>query len=342
MTPAEWPIGVNVAVFVVAAGAVWFAGTRLAHYADAIAEATGMGRAFLGMLMLGSITSLPEIAVAATATLQGTPLLSVSDVLGSAAINVVILAIADACFGRAALTSVQGSPAVILQGVLSIVLFAIILGSGIAGNPLVFGMGAWSWLMLLAYLGALWLVAHSNAAKAWTATRRAPTDRREDSHDEQKALRTTVWKSIGAASVILVAGFALARCGDALAEQTGLGTGFFGMVFLGFATSLPEVITVIAAVRLGRYDMAIGEIFGTNLFNVTIIVLVDALYRGEPILNEAGAFASFGAFLGLMLTAFFMVGLLERRDRTFLRMGLDSLAVIGTYGVGVVVLHGLS
>lgn len=97
-------LGENLAAFAAAAAVVWFAGARIARYADAIAEKTGIGRAVLGMLLLGGITSLPELAVASTASLAGHPALSVNDLLGSAAINVVIIALADAVIGRDAIT----------------------------------------------------------------------------------------------------------------------------------------------------------------------------------------------------------------------------------------------
>lgn len=126
---------------------------------------------------------------------------------------------------------------------------------------------------------------------------------------------------------------------DALAQQSGLGTSFFGVVVLAFATSLPEASTVIAAVRLGRHGMAIGDVLGTNLFNVTIIVLVDALHPGGPVLLEAGRFASFGALLALVLTGIFLVGLVERRDRTVGPLGLDSVLLLLTYAGGLVVLY---
>ncbi|NLG77924.1 MAG: sodium:calcium antiporter, partial [Xanthomonadaceae bacterium] len=100
MNAAELPLALNAVLFAAAGTIVWFAGTRLARYADAFAEKTGIGRVALGMILLGSVTSLPEITIATTSTLQGTPLLSITDVLGSAALNVVILAIADASFGR--------------------------------------------------------------------------------------------------------------------------------------------------------------------------------------------------------------------------------------------------
>lgn len=343
MNAAELPLAANIGIFVASAGVVWFAGTRLARYADAIAEETGIGREFLGILLLGGVTSLPELAVATTATLQGTPALSINDVLGSAAINVVILALADAMIGRGALTSVQGSSGVMLQGVLGIVLMALAVGALVAGDVLVFGVGAWSWLMLAVYIGSIWLLSKARTSSAWKPSNQRQENGARQSNDaaQDTTLKRLIWQTAAAGAGILVAGFLLARTGEAIAGQTGLGTSFFGAVFLGFTTSLPEVSTVIAAVRLRRYEMAISDVFGTNLFNVTIIVLVDALHPGGPVLLEAGRSASFGALTALVLTAIYLIGLLERRDRAFLRMGFDSIAVLLAYCSAVVVLYGL-
>jgi cation:H+ antiporter len=96
---------------------------------------------------------------------------------------------------------------------------------------------------------------------------------------------------------------------------------------------------VLEAVRLRRYTMAISDVFGTNLFNVTILVLVDVLHRGGPVLVEAGRFAATAALLALVLTAIYLAGMLERRDRTVLRMGYDSIAVVVTYFGGLVLLY---
>jgi cation:H+ antiporter len=332
----------NAAVFVIAAVLVWISGAKLARYADTIAEQTGIGREMLGILLLGGVTSLPELAVATTATLRGVPALSINDVLGSAAINLVILAIADAISGRKALTSVQGSPSVILQGTLCVVLLAVAVVPTIAGDTLVLGAGITSWVMLAIYLIAIRLLANSNAPHAWRAKGADDEPKLQEKQPNASSLRPLILKTSAAAISILVAGFLLARTGESLAEQTGLGTSFFGAVFLAFATSLPEWSTVIAVVRLQRYEMAISDIFGTNLFNVTIVVIVDFMHSGEPILLSAGPFAAFAALLALMLTSFFIVGLLERRDRTVLRMGWDSAAVLLGYCGGLVVLHGLS
>jgi len=338
----QLPLLANVAAFAVAAALVWLAGTRLARYADAIARVTGIGREFLGLLMLGGVTSLPELAVATTATLQGTPALSINDVLGSAAINVVILALADAVVGRGALTGILASPALLLQGVLGILVMALIVAPSLTGDVAVLGLGAWSWALLLTYLLGLRLVSKSHAGEAWQPGGRqqqAPGD--DDDAPPQQPLRGLVLRSAAAGAAILVAGFVLARSGDALAHQTGLGTSFFGAVVLGFSTSLPEVSTVLAAVRLRQYSMAVSDVFGTNLFNVTIVALVDALHPGGPVLLETGRFASFAALLALALTAIYLVGMIERRDRAVLRMGIDSIAVLLLYAAGLAVLYRL-
>ena len=141
--------------------------------------------------------------------------------------------------------------------------------------------------------------------------------------------------------LIMGAGYVLAQTAQGIAEQSGLGESFVGAVLLGFATSLPEVSTVVAAVRMQRYAMAIGDVFGTNLFNVIILVLIDALHQGPPVLPAAGPFAAFAALMAAAMTLMYVVGLIERRDRTVLRMGVDSLAVIAIYLGGLFILFRL-
>jgi cation:H+ antiporter len=147
--------------------------------------------------------------------------------------------------------------------------------------------------------------------------------------------------AIGAA-VILAAGYVLSVSGNALAEQTGLGASFFGAVFLAVSTSLPEMSIVFSAVRIGRYEMAISDILGANLFGLALIFVVDLAYTGSgPVLSEVGRFSSFAALLAIAVTALFVAGLVERSHRRIMRMGVDSLAVLATYLGGLVLLYGL-
>lgn len=336
------PLAANLAAFAAAAAMVWIAGTRLAGYADGIASATGIGQAVVGLALLGGITSLPEIAVAVTSSLAGHPALTINDVLGSAAINVLIIALADAVLGRDAITSVAASPRLLLQAALSMALFALAAAATFAPDMALAGASAWSWSIALACGASLYVVGRSRPERAWQPVqegRKRPEE--SEAGETAEALRTLLFKTAAAGAVVLAAGFVLAKTGEALAQQTGLGTNFVGVVLLAAATSLPEVSTVVGAVRRRRYEMALADVFGTNLFNVMILFLADLLYDGPPALREAGAFAGFAALVALVLTAVFLAGLIERRDRTVARMGFDSLAAIAIYIGGLFVLYRL-
>ena len=330
------PLSMNVAVMAGAAVAVWLAGGRLVRRADELGRKTGIGGAVIGMLLLGAMTSLPEIAVAVTATLNDAPLLPVNDVLGAAAVNMLILALADAVYGRRApLTSTPGDPQVLLQGTLSLLLLVLVPGATLVGDTLVLGVGVWSWVLLGTYGLSAWIVS-------WVPDPKAPRHHEPAQGKEPVDSKSRLMAYICATgSVILAAGFLLAQSAQAIAEQTGLGTSFVGAVLLAMCTSLPEVSTVTAAVRMGRHQMAIGEVFGSNLFNANIIVLVDALHPGDPVLVAAGPFAAFAASLAAVMTLMFLVGIIERRDRTVWRLGVDSMAAVGVYIAGVIVLYHL-
>lgn len=342
----------NAAAMAAAAAVIWPMGARLARLADVFAERSGLGGGLTGLLLLGGLTSLPELAVAVTATLTGAPLLSVNDVLGSAAINVLILALADAVHGRTALTSLPGRPDVLLQASLSALLLLLVPAAVMAGDRAVFGLGLWSWAMLACYAIAVWVVTQARDLRSWTP-RQPPASPSTEPHraasklerleekDRQLGNGQLAVRIAMAGAAILVGGFVLARSGDALAQQTGLGASFVGAVLLAACTSLPEVSTVLAAVRLRRYEMALGDVFGTNLFNATIIVLVDALHDGDPILAQAGRFAAFAALLAAAMTLVFLIGMVERRNRSWLRMGPDSIVAIAMYVAGLFVLYGL-
>jgi cation:H+ antiporter len=340
----SYSLAVNATVFGAAAVVIWFAGTRIARYADAIAEQTGIGREFLGLALLGAITSLPELAVASTASLAGVPALSVNDLLGSASLNILIIALADAVLGRDAITSAVGSPGLLLQGVLGIVLLAIVAAATMTPDVVVFGAGTWSWLLLALALAFVWVIAESEGRPSWIPAN-APRESADGSEANRRgvpgSLRSLIARTAAAGVVVCIGGFLLARTGEAIAEQTGLGTSFVGAVLVAASTSLPEVSTVVAAVRLRRYPMALSTVLGTNIFNIIILFVVDALYAGGPVLAEVGRFAGFGALLAIVLTALFLAGMIERRDRTVARMGIDSIAAIICYGAGIVVLYQL-
>ncbi len=343
----QFSLTANVLVFAVSAIAVWIAGTRLSYAAEVIADRTGMGHALTGFLFLGGVTSLPELASVLTASAQGHGPLALSAILGSVATNVLLLAIADAVLGKDALTSVVARPSTLLQGTLGIVLLGVVAAGIAVGDVDLFGLGVWSATMVPLFALAVALSSRHENRPTWIAYDHVDTylgslevaEPKPPADVEPKAsVRPMVIEALIASLVILAAGYVLAEVADAIAAKSGLGESLVGFVLVGFATSLPEISSMVAAIRRRRYELAIGDIFGTNLFDLLLIPIADLVFRGEPILRTAGRFELVASLLGIVMTAIFVVGLLDRRNRTVLRMGFDSIAALGTYAIGLFVL----
>lgn len=338
----DYPIWANGLIFVTAAAIIWIAGTRLVRLVDGIARKTGLGQAFAGMLLLGIINCLPEIANVSTASWAGNPTLAVNNLLGSAAINIVLLAVMDSVFGREALTSFVAKPTTLMQATLSILVLSVLVIAITVGDFPVLGIGAGSLTVFTASIGAFWLASHYEQRSTWTTTgRQGLSSETEEgvSQSTDVALSLFVGKTLAVAAVIFAAGYCLSQTGDALAEQTGLGSGLVGFVFMGIATSMPELSTITTALRMRKYEMAIGEVLGTNLVNLSLVLLADAVFVGGPVINEIGRFESVSALIGIVVTAILLIGLLERRNATFLRMGYDSLAIMVSFGLGLALLY---
>lgn len=341
---ANYPISINLLVFAGAACAVWVAGTRVVGYADRIARATGIGSGMIGLVLLGGITSLPEIAVAVFSAASGTPALAINNLLGGIAMQKAILAGVDGFIGKEALTVIAATPGLLLQAAFSTLLLVIVAVAIVAGDYLFGGVGIWAWAILAAYCFSVWKISVSSARPAWQlrdSPAAASPAGAADARDPDFSPRRVAVGMFAAAAVIFFAGFLLSSTADALAEQTGLGANFIGAALLALATSLPELSTVIAAMRLRRYEMAIADILGTSMFNVLLIVLVDAIYRGPPVLNQVGSFSLLAALLCVLMATIYLIGLVERNNRTIGRFGVDSLVILVVYLGGMLLLFQL-
>jgi cation:H+ antiporter len=338
---SDWPLGANLAIFAAAAAVVWAAGTRLAKYADTIAERTSLSKAFLGAVLLGVATSLPEIATTVTAALIGNAELVTGNLFGGVALQIAILAVVDAVAVRGALTHFTPQPILLFQGVMLVLLLAVSIAGAATGDPLsIGGVGLTSILLMAGYLVTVWLSQNEDYLPRWRATNppkeRDGADDASQANESREMTNARLHGSVAVAgALILVAGWALAETGDALAAQTGLGATFVGVVLVAASTSMPELSTSLGSIRQGNHQMAVSNILGTNCLEVALFFVADAAYRGGPILGATNRSALFAAAIGMVVTCIFLVGLLERRDRTVLRMGVDSLLVLIVYAIGI-------
>lgn len=337
---ASFGLATNVLLFCAAALVVWLSGSALTRLADAIAGRLGWGQATVAIFVLAAATSLPEVAISLTAALDGDAPLAVNNLLGSVALQITLLAMADFAFGDRALTSIVPDPVVMLQGAICACLLTIVAAACLAPDASVLGAGMWSWGLLLASIYGFKKITDAGGRRPWIAS--GPSaERRPGTRHRHTALAPLLWKiALGAAS-ILVAGYTVSKTGRSIAQQTGLGSSFMGVAFVALATSLPEASTVFAAMRRGLYTMAISDILGTNVFNVALLFGVDVVAAGPPVLARAGRFGALSALLGAAVTGVFLIGLVERRERTLGGMGIDSIIVLLVYSAGLAGLFGL-
>lgn len=337
------PLAVVFGLFGLAALVVWWAGVRLPEVAADLGRRTGLGQAFAGMLLLGGITTLPELATTTTAAATGVADMALNNVMGSAAFNVLLLAAADAMLGRRALTGTLGNPATLLQGLLGMMLLGTTAVLLTVGDYALGGVGAGSVLLFTLCLLAMRISARYETRSTWTLVDPRPAQGQERAEEPRSR---TSWQlaarllSLGA--LVLVGGVILSQAGESIADRTGLGTGLVGLLLLAGATSLPELSALTAAVRSGRYELAVGDIFGANLFNVAMIFIIDAVSPGPLVLDAGGDFEIVAALLAVLLTGTYVIGLLERDDRTFLRLGYDSAMVVLLYSGGMLLLMSMS
>jgi cation:H+ antiporter len=295
-----------------------------------------MDEAFAGMLFLGIITSLPEIANVVTASVIGNPQLAVNNLLGSASINLVLLSAADAAIGREAVTSAVVNPATMMMAALCILVLTAVALVITTGDWGVLGIGVGALALCALSIGAFWLAAGYGARAPWTVKQKA----KQRTRSEQRGVAAEAslpWLWVRTAvlgATIFLSCYALSQTGDAIAKQTGIGSGIVGLI--GTATSMPERSTMLEALRLRRYEMAFGQVLGTNFVNLSLILLADFFFSGGPVINELGKFEAISALLGIFLIGIFLIGLLEHPNPRVLKMGYDSLAVLVVFAGGLI------
>lgn len=343
----NFPLPVNAAFFFVFAGAIWIAGTRLTRLADAIGDTMGIGRALMGLVYLAAITELPELVTTAAAAYAGDAPLALGNMFGGIVMQTAVLAVADAFAIHAVITAYPRKPTPILEGILLILLLSGILGIVSVGEIDLFaGIGLGTVMLAGAYIGAIILLNAYDKNHAWRPVdlpEFASLDNDDDDtqHNSFRGLtkRALVLATIMAAVVILVCGLLLVEVASSLASQTGLGSGFIGVTLLAASTSLPELSTTIAAVRMGAYTMAISNIFGSNLVMVFVLFPADIFYTDGPILEQADETAGLALLAGIFVTAIYAIGLLIKHKPRIMGVGLDSLVVMIIYMLSLVAFY---
>jgi cation:H+ antiporter len=310
-----------------AAAVIVVAGSYLTRFSDRIAGLTGLGRTLAGMLLLAIATSLPELTIGANAALIGAVDLTAGDVLGSSLMNLLILAILDLThYSRGKMLS-STAAAHALGGGASIAMTALVLLFLLARSEWsLFGwVGAESFVLVAALMFCLRLLFVQQRVVA--AKDKPNRDTESESESKSFSLRGAIIGYVASAAAIFVAAPFLSRSADRLAEQTGLGGTFVGTTLVALSTSLPEVVTTLAAVRAGAFDMAIGNIFGSNVFNMGILAVVD-LFQPGPLYAALSPSHAMTAAWVILISIVAVLGLLYQAEKRYRFLEPDASLII--------------
>ncbi len=336
-------------LFVVSAGIIWFAGITLSNTTDVLAERLHLGSALGGLLLLAIATNLPEIAITASAALAGQLDVAVGNILGGIAIQTVVLVALDAAGvrPRVPLTRLAASLVLVLEGALVVVVPAVVvMGTQLPKDLIFVRLAPASVAIAVLWLGGLVLLNRASKGLPWHEGGDVPETQPEPrGHSRGKKEKAATAKGVSttraglvfgiSAGATLVAGVVIERSGEQFFGHLGLSGIIFGATVLAAATSLPELSTGLTSTRLGDYQLAISDIFGGNAF-LPVLFLVATVLSGKPVLPDAHNTDIYLTALGVVLTIVYMTGLIFRPRRQYLRMGVDSIAVLVIYLLGIV------
>jgi cation:H+ antiporter len=313
---------------IVCATVILFAGAKLSKYGDEIADRTGLGRTWVGLILLATVTSLPELISGISAvTLNDLPDVAVGGVIGSCLFNLVILAIVDVAAGKTPLTSRIENSHVLTAG------FGIILLSMVAiaklFSPTTFPVG---WIdpfsigYLAVYAVAMRLLFQFESKRALERATEATVEVAKEGSLLKTGLMFAVFSSL-----IVIAALYLPNVADRIGAATGLSDTFIGSSLVAITTSLPEVVVSIAAARMGAFDMAVGNVLGSNLFNVAILGVEDFCYSKGQLLAHASSQHVMSALAAVICSAIAVIGMTFRSEKKHLALTLDSFSIAIIY-----------
>ncbi|RPJ43343.1 MAG: sodium:calcium antiporter, partial [Chloroflexi bacterium] len=302
------------------------AATQLAKYGDIIAIRTRLGGMFIGIILLAGATSLPELLTTISSLSQGVPNLAAGNLLGSNMFNMVMLAVIDLA-GQQQRILRKAALKHALSGSLAVMMITMAVFFILARIQIQIGwVGLDSILLMLAYAVAIYLI-QQNAGPLPPAEIEIP--------EKFPSLRRGILGFLIAAGVLLVITPVLVRSSTAIAEVTGLGTSFVGTTLVAIVTSLPEMVTTLAALKLGADDMAIGNLFGSNMFNMFALGLTDLFFLQGRFLSVIDPSFLLVSIIGLIMTVMALIGNLARIERRLLFLEVDALALILIYAGGL-------
>lgn len=310
--------------FAITAVLIVLAATQLAKYGDIIAVRTRLGGMFIGVLLLAGATSLPEVLTSISSLNQNAPNLAAGNLLGSNTFNMLLLAVIDIVNRNQRLLR-KAALKHALTGSLAVFMIGLVVFFMIADIKVKIGwVGIDSLLIIAAYVVAIRLVQGNT-------THVLQPNISPDIPVGTASLRRGIIGFLLAAGALVVVTPIMVQSANEITVITGLGATFIGTTLVALVTSLPELVTTLAAIKIGADDMAIGNLFGSNMFNMFAIGFTDVFFtQGRFLAAIDPSFLLIGV-VGLLMTGMGLIGNLAKPEKRIWFIEVDALALIVVY-----------
>ncbi len=323
--------------FIASAVIIVAAATRLASYGDTIALRTRLGGMFIGTLLLAGATSMPELLTAINAIEQNVPNLTVGNIFGSSMFNMFLLALIDLVAVRVTIFrrldvghALSSSVAVALTGLAVFFILAQI-------DFEIGWLGFDSFVLIAVYIGATRVMFGGGGEDVLDAT-----EEPEIPDSMPSLAHALIGFGVATLVLVLITPMLVSSSVD-IAAETGISTGFVGIALVAVITSLPEVVTTISAVRIGAYDLAAGNLFGSNIFNIFALGLTDLFYTEGRFLSQVGTDMTLAGIIALLMTHVALLGILVRHltrgPHRRVVITIDALIIIVGYILGMILIY---
>lgn len=318
--------------FLITSAAIVIAATQLAKYGDIIAVRTRLSGMFIGVLLLAGATSLPEVITSISSLNQNSPNLAAGNLLGSNAFNMLLLAIIDVVTINQRVLR-KGALKHALTGSLAVFMIGVVIFFMIANIQLSIGwVGIDSIIIITIYIISVRLIQQNSTPVNFDSGKQIiPTG--------TPRLRTGIIGFLIAATGIVLITPLMVESASQISEITGLGATFIGTTLVALVTSLPEFVTTLAAIKIGANDMAIGNLFGSNMFNMFAIGLTDIFFSQGRFLSAIDPAFLLVGMLGLIMTGLALIGNLAKIEKRIWFIEIDVLLLILVYLSGLWLLY---
>lgn len=328
-------IAAPLAGFILAAGVILIAGSRLARIADALSLRLGLGAAFFGAVFLGAATSLPGLTASTLAAYRGSAELAVSNAVGGIAAQTRFLVFADIAYRRANLEHAAASLQNILYGTALMVMLALTMLARSGPDITIFAIHPVSFVLLGAYGFVVRLTDHAKSQPMWRPRQTDETKPENEDGDRERHSTHMLWVGFAAlAATTLAAGWAVAEIGTVFIEHFGMSETAVGVFFIAVATSTPELVVTLAAVRRGAVRLAIGGILGGNAFDTLFIAASDIAYREGSIYHAMSGRQEFWIAVAIAMAGLVILGMLARERHGPGNVGFEGVSIAALYAAG--------